>query len=403
MPNTAFVDAVAAYWKALAQPGSPPELTDSRLDAFVDLLHLTGSSKLAFCLSDLDDDPYLGMAVGDESKNWRTHWAIQVGELEAFESPRLKGLFFLVDTIADTDGYHRVYSLHKGSRGELEFRKISDLLKWMAADIAHAKKEISEADLQKIKSDVTCVLDDPWEDSPTSGWFVFEELHDAPLVEAWDAISRGQWPLVQGYPSEAPADREDGWQRRLSLWVAMHFLERRHVDLPPDVVVSDMDGVHRALVSHLYDFEQAIHSGEVPALVDQAAGDPSVDLGKLANQWIERHDAWRTAAIVPSPEGADDFDIDDEPVQFQHTPFTRKLMAALSTSLDSMVEKGELELDPDRKESLLIEMVTAGSDARSVKHMLKKLTATLVESDHVEEIYPTDDQIRDRIKQDLGG
>ena len=78
-------------------------------------------------------------------------------------------------------------------------------------------------------------------------------------------------------------------------------------------------------------------------------------------------------------------------------------MSALSVSLDRMVEKGDLELDPDRKEALLIELVTAGSDARSVKHMLKKITATLVDSDHVEEIYPTDDKIQDWLKEDLGG
>jgi hypothetical protein len=52
---------------------------------------------------------------------------------------------------------------------------------------------------------------------------------------------------------------------------------------------------------------------------------------------------------------------------------------------------------------LLIELVTAGSDARSVKHMLKKLTSTLVESEHVEEIYPSDDKIQDRLREDLGG
>jgi hypothetical protein len=68
-----------------------------------------------------------------------------------------------------------------------------------------------------------------------------------------------------------------------------------------------------------------------------------------------------------------------------------------------MVERGEIEIDPDRKESLLIELVTAGSDARSVKHMLKKLTSTLVESEHVQEIYPSDDQIQERLKEDLGG
>jgi hypothetical protein len=119
---------------------------------------------------------------------------------------------------------------------------------------------------------------------------------------------------------------------------------------------------------------------------------------------MERHDSWRTAASVPAPEEEEDFV--DEPPPFQHTPFTRKLLGALSVSLDRMVEQGELELDPDRKEALLIELielVTAGSDARSVKHMLKKLTSTLVESEHVEEIYPSDDKIQDRLREDLGG
>jgi hypothetical protein len=35
--------------------------------------------------------------------------------------------------------------------------------------------------------------------------------------------------------------------------------------------------------------------------------------------------------------------------------------------------------------------------------MLKKLTSTLVESEHVQEIYPSDDQIQERLKEDLGG
>jgi hypothetical protein len=162
-----------------------------------------------------------------------------------------------------------------------------------------------------------------------------------------------------------------------------------------------MDAVHRSLVDHLIDFEQAIHAGDVPRIIDEAAGGGDSRLAALAHDWIERHDSWRTAASVPAPDEDDLFQ--EEPAPFQHTPFTRKLMQALSGSLDGMVERGELELDPDRKEALLIELVTAGSDARSVKHMLKKLTSTLVDSEHVEEIYPSDDKIQDRLKADLGG
>jgi hypothetical protein len=139
----------------------------------------------------------------------------------------------------------------------------------------------------------------------------------------------------------------------------------------------------------------------VPKVVEDAASGEDPRFAALALAWIERHDSWRTAANVPAPE--EDVELVEEPPPFRHTPFTRKLMQALSASLDRMVERGEIEIDPDRKESLLIELVTAGSDARSVKHLLKKLTSTLVESEHVQEIYPSDDQIQERLKEDLGG
>jgi hypothetical protein len=400
MPQQAFRNAIRAYWDALDQAGDPPDLGESRLDAFIDLLHMTADADHAFRLLDLFDSPYAGMAVGDRSRPWALHWAIQVGEVEPFVAPGMEGLIFIADTIADPEGLHRVYTLKDGMRGDLEFPSLAAALQWMAAQVRHAKGKLDDDGLEQIQSEASAALNDEWEEGPTSALFIVEELLDTPLVEAWDAISRGQWPLVESDGSEAPVDREDGWQRRLSLWLTRRFIANRHLELPGDIAVSDMDAVHRALVDHLIDFEQAIHGGDVPRIIDEAAGGGDSRLAALAMDWIERHDSWRTAANVPAP---DEEDVGEEPPPFQHTPFTRKLMQALSVSLDGMVERGELELDPDRKEALLIELVTAGSDARSVKHMLKKLTSTLVESEHVEEIYPTDERIQDRLKADLGG
>lgn len=399
MPLQAFLKGIQAYWSALGQPGDPPEFGESRIDAFVDLLHVTASADHGFRLMEPLHDPYPGIAVGDASRPWRLHWAIQVGELEPFVAPGLDGVVFLADTIADPEGFHRVYTLRDELRGDLEFADLAGALQWMAAHARHANGEYDDAKLQEVQSDASSLLDDPWERGATSGLFILEELVDSPLFDAWGAISRGQWPMVDPTEDEAPVDREDGWQRRLSLWLTRRFVESRHLDLPPDIAVSDMDAVHRNLVEHLIDFEQGIHTGEVPGIIEAASTGDDPRLAKLALGWIERHDAWRTAANVPSPEEEDP----EEPPPFQHTPFTRKLMQALSSSLDNMVTDGELELDPDRKDALLIELVTAGSDARSVKHMLKKLTSTLVDSEHVEEIYPSDDKIQDRLKQDLGG
>ncbi|MEM7434282.1 MAG: hypothetical protein AAF436_03950 [Myxococcota bacterium] len=399
MPQQAFLKGIQAYWAALGQPGDPPDFGESRVDAFVDLLHLTASAEHGFRLLEVLSDPYPGIAVGDQSRPWRMHWAIQVGELEPFVAPDLEGVVFLADTIADPNGCHRVYTIRDQLRGDLEFSDLAGALQWMAAQVRHARGELDAAELQEVQSEVSSLLDDGWEGGPTSGLYIFEELVDSPLFDAWGAISRGQWPMVDPTEGDPPVDREDGWQRRLSLWCTRRFVETRHLDLPPDVAVPDMDAVHRNLVEHLIDFEQGIHSGEVPGIVDAALHGQDAKLAALAEQWVERHDAWRTAASVPSPEEEDP----DEPPPFQHTPFTRKLMQALSLSLDNMVTEGELELDPDRKDALLIELVTAGSDARSVKHMLKKLTSTLVDSEHVEEIYPSDDKIQDRLRQDLGG
>ncbi|MCZ6807008.1 MAG: hypothetical protein O7F08_08655 [Deltaproteobacteria bacterium] len=399
MPEQAFLKGIQAYWSALGQPGTPPEFGESRIDAFVDLLHVTSAAEHGFRLLEVLEAPYAGIAVGDQTRPWRLHWAIQVGELEPFVAPSLGDVIFLADTIADPEGRHRVYTVKDGLRGDLEFADVAGVLQWMAAQVRHAKGDYDDAQLQEIQSEASALLDDAWEEGATSGLYILEELIDTPLFDAWAAISRGQWPVVDSTDDRAPVDREDGWQRRLSLWLTRRFVETRHLELPADISVSDMDAVHRNLVEHLIDFEQGIHSGEVPGMIDAAAGGAEKKLAVLAQEWIERHDAWRTAASIPSPEEEDP---EAEPPPFQHTPFTRKLMQALSSSLDNMVREGELELDPGRKDALLIELVTAGSDARSVKHMLKKLTSTLVDSEHVEEIYPSDDKIRDRLKEDLG-
>jgi hypothetical protein len=401
MPHQAFLKGIRAYWDALGQPGEPPDLGESRIDAFVDLLQLTAGADRAFRLMQLPESPYAGIAAGDRSRPWQLYWALQVAEVEPFHAPALEGVIFVADTIADPDGRHRVYTLKDGMRGDLEFGDLAGALRWMSAKVLHTRGEMSDTKLQDIEGSAASVLDDEWEEGPTSALFIVEELLDTPLFEAWDAISRGQWPLVESDGGSPPVDREDGWQRRLSLWLTRRFLATRSLELPPDIAVSDMDAVHRALVDHLIDFEQAIHGGDVPKIIEQTAAGKDPKLAKLAQRWMERHDSWRTAANVPTPD--EELGVEEEPPPFQHTPFTRKLMQALSASLDRMVERGELELDPDRKEALLVELVTAGSDARSVKHMLKKLTTTLVESEHVEEIYPSDDQIQERLKEDLGG
>ena len=166
MPEQAFLKGIQAYWDALGQPGQPPELGESQIDAFVDLLHVTSSAELGFTLLDLLEGSYGGIAVGDDSRPWRLHWAIQVGEVEPFVAPGLEGLIFLADTIADPEGRHRVYTIKDGTRGDLEFADLAGALRWMTAQVRHAKSEHDDGELQQIQSDASALLDDDWEKGP---------------------------------------------------------------------------------------------------------------------------------------------------------------------------------------------------------------------------------------------
>jgi len=183
MPLQAFLKGIRAYWTALGQPGEPPELGESRIDAFVDLLHVTADAEHAFRLLQLLDSPYPGIAVGDASRPWRLHWALQVGEVEPFVAPGLDDVVFLADTIADPEGRHRVYTLKDGMRGDFEFADLSGVLRWMAAQVRYAKGELDGAEVQEIQSEASALLDDDWEEGPTSALFIVEELLDTPLVE----------------------------------------------------------------------------------------------------------------------------------------------------------------------------------------------------------------------------
>ena len=57
MPQQAFLKGIQAYWAALDQAGDPPELGESHIDAFVDLLHMTAGADHGFELLDLAESP----------------------------------------------------------------------------------------------------------------------------------------------------------------------------------------------------------------------------------------------------------------------------------------------------------------------------------------------------------
>jgi hypothetical protein len=494
MATSAFARAAESYWKSVGKKGAPPELPESDVDAFVELLHLTGDSPDTFHLVELPHDPYPALVVGDERQPWAFSWAVALAELEPFASRAEPGTTFLVDTVADPKGNHRVYSHADGMRGMLEFAGLADALSWMQVRVQRAHGKADAAALEAATSEFARALDDAWEENPTSGMYVLETLLEAPLVEAWDAYSRGEWPV---YSCDAPTFRlrkADGWERQLSLHLVRRFLEKTIVDFPRSLKAAELGAAHRALLEHLTAFDEGRKLGVVPEPIDQAAQSDDPVIAERAAAWIERHESWQDAgqddddadadldeepaelapepvaprrptkeelgvtkrkaapksgvqALAPAsepppapptkngkatkakgkkaaptaealadtkPSGAKDdklqklarmaLSLDDaEEPEVEDTPFVRKLRAALEATIAKMVSKELIELDEAKRPMLLQELVVAGADARSVKHMLDKLTGTLVASDHVDELYASDDEIQSFFKAQLGG
>lgn len=459
MSGPRFEEAARLYWAALGRRDALPELPEESFDAFVELLDLGSKEEHSFELVELEPTPYAGILLTDRQKNWALEWAIGLAELEPFVLRSEPNAYFLADSHPDEQGRHRVYTLDEGIRGLVEFDDVSSALAWMAAKLESVRsgKPMSE----KAEAHAT-TLDDRWEDAATSGFYVLETLLDLPLAEAFDAYSRGEWTVVDVKIPLFRFQRKGPWQRALALHLVHRFLTHRIVDLPRSLKSSELAAPIRALVSNLKSFEEAMATGMVPEAIDALTDHADARLAKLAKGWVARHDAWRASlgkdeAPVES-ESDDDFEDDDEVDKAlaavmakvlgrgpkkaaapasepppaatkvtkarsaaaklaslvsaeespaaaepapEDTPFLRSLRAALTSALDAMIDDELIELDPSRKGALLVELVEAGSNARTAAHLLKSLVDALVSSDLVEEVYATDDEVERFIRTRL--
>lgn len=468
MPGPRFVDSARSYFRALGRKDALPELPDETLDAFVEVLHACADEPHAFALLDFDASPYPALALGDEGGSKRIQWAAELAELETFVHPSEPGLYFFVDSHPDKSGKHRVYTLEQGIRGLLEFTDVPDALAWMAARVESAK---TNAPISEEAERLVATLDDPHEDGATSGFYVLEQLLDAPLTEAYEAYSRGEWPVVDPQVEAFRLRRQGPWQRGLALYLVRRFLAQRIVDVPRSLKPAELGKPLRALAEYLGEFAEAITEGTVPEPIDSLVDAEDLELRKRARAWIARHDAWRARKSKPSeaasrraaapppsePPPAGDFGDDDddgddgdeprgdgpsddelrallarvlggkggkgkssappaakgaaskraapepepEAEPPADTPFLRSLRIALDGALDEMIRAELVELDPANKPALLEELVEAGANARSAAHLLKSLTDALVDSDLIDEVFASDEQVERFIRSRL--
>ena len=106
------------------------------------------------------------------------------------------------------------------------------------------------------------------------------------------------------------------------------------------------------------------------------------------------------ASDPPPPDGDDDLsDLGflravlggDAPAGDPPSPhIAREVEAALA----ALVGAGLVEIDDDRRPALVAELATVVGEARSPRDYLKRFVRCVVHSDHVEEIYGSDDELQ---------
>lgn len=109
------------------------------------------------------------------------------------------------------------------------------------------------------------------------------------------------------------------------------------------------------------------------------------------------------AKLLKAVMSADDLDPDEVPEEEEPvSEFAVKLGEALADAIATMRTQGIIEVEDGSMESLVAEATEAGLDTKSPKQLVKRVIRTLLESDYVEEVYGTDEDISNAIKSLLG-
>ena len=83
--------------------------------------------------------------------------------------------------------------------------------------------------------------------------------------------------------------------------------------------------------------------------------------------------------------------------------FLAQLRALLEQAVNAFHKKGMIELEEGELEPLMVELLGAAAMAENPKKLLKSLVKTMVQSDHVAEVYASDQELLYSLKSILEG
>ena len=379
--NDDLTQKLHGLWAALGGDGEAPALPADPVDALVVTLEKAPPGGPQRRAIEDEASPYAGVAVGSAPEAHELAMAIQVAELEAFETPWWSGTGFYVDRVPDPEGRHRAYVRDEDALPGSPWLTLPDL-----GALADWWTRAAQGELEPAPEGME---DDDWELAPSSGAFVLEALLHGSLSSQWEIASMGVFEAKDVALGEMPLPVEPvgrGWQRSLCLHALRAIRRAGRFTLPHDVDPASLASEHQAFLDHLRQLQLAF-GGHVPPFIEELVGHQGV-IANNAKAWLESF-----ALSAPEPVG----EIEDAPLAApsrELTSFERSLRAAVDAVLSQAEEDGELEVKS--RDALLDELVIVAGSARSPKQLLKKLVSTLVDSDEVEEVYASDDELRDK-------
>lgn len=336
-----------------------------------------------------DGDPYPPLVLALAPAPAELEVATRVSDLVAFETRWWQHVGFYVDRQEDPDGRHRVYIRDEESLPGQPWHSLPSIAA-LAEGWTQAAGGDTEVDWRELD-------DDQWEGGPTSGAFVLETMMHGSLAAQWALAGIGaylpQRPELAEQPLPVDADASG---RELCLHALRVLRLAGSFQLPEEMPELSED--QQAYIEHLRDLEDAF-AGREPAVVTDTAAEKG-PLRKEAKTWLKGFaDAAEPAdplaglgALLGEPE--------PEPEPEPLTTFEKKLRAGVDSVITKLVDSGDLEVL--QHEMLIDELTRVAEDARSPKHLLKKLVRATVDSEAVEEIYASDDDLHEAFKQGLG-
>lgn len=322
----------------------------------------------------MSSDPYPDLVLALAPANAELEVAGRVTGLRAYQTSWWPHHVFYVDEQSDPSGEHRVYvrdeELLPGALAA-RFGSVAELVElWSAAAVGTIPDEFESAP------------EDEWESSTSSGSFVFETLVRASVSSQWAVAGIDAFVARRPELGMDPLPVGELEHPRVLCLHALRVLRLAgRFTLPEHTTLDELPAPHREYLEHLEELQTAFF-GEEPELLSSLSKSGGSN-GAQAKAWLKGFREARDAEPEPEPE------LDLAPPEL--TPFEKRLRTSVDGAIAHLIAEEQIEV-LDRG-MLLDELTRVAEKARSLKHLVRKLVHTLVESEALEEVYATDGEL----------